>query len=163
MRMRLDLGQQPGVRHHRDDPLARDEAVLTVDRGDEPGVVVIALQALEESKLPLSETLRFGVQNVDRARAFGFVPPADLEVVEVVRGRDLDRAGAFLGIGIFVADDGDQPPDQRQADLLADQMLDSAGRPDGPPPPCRRASSPGRVVATVRRSPVSSPSSSTTG
>ena len=32
------------------------------------------------------------------------VPLADLEVVEVVRRRDLHRAGALLGIGIFVGE-----------------------------------------------------------
>ena len=50
------------------------------------------------------------------------MPPADLEVVEVVRRRDLDRAGALLRIGIFVGDDRDAPADQRQDRVLADQM-----------------------------------------
>ena len=48
---------------------------------------------------------------------------ADLEIVEVVGRRDLDRAGAFLGVGIFVGDDRDAPADQRQDHVLADQML----------------------------------------
>ena len=48
---------------------------------------------------------------------------ADLEIVEVVAGRDLDRAGALFGIGIFVGDDRDQPAGQRQAHLLPDQRL----------------------------------------
>ena len=42
------------------------------------------------------------------------VPLADLEIVEVVRRRDLDRAGALLRVGIFVGDDRDQPADERQ-------------------------------------------------
>ena len=42
------------------------------------------------------------------------VPLPDLEIVEIVRRRDLDRAAARLGIGVFVGDDRDQPADQRQ-------------------------------------------------
>ena len=47
---------------------------------------------------------------------------ADLEIVEVVRGRDLDRAGALLRVGIFVGDDRNSAADERQEDVLADQM-----------------------------------------
>ena len=50
------------------------------------------------------------------------VPPPDLEIVEVMRRRDLHRARALFGIGIFVGDDRNLPPDQRQDDVLADQM-----------------------------------------
>ena len=50
------------------------------------------------------------------------MPPADLEIVEVVRRRDLDRAGALLRIGILVGDDRNAPPDQRQDRVLADQI-----------------------------------------
>ena len=52
------------------------------------------------------------------------MPLADLEIVEVVRRRDLDRARALLGIGVVVADDRDAAADQRQDDVLADQMPD---------------------------------------
>ena len=48
---------------------------------------------------------------------------ADLEVVEVVRRRDLDRARTLLGIGIVIGDDRNFAPDQRQDDRLADQGL----------------------------------------
>ena len=48
---------------------------------------------------------------------------ADLEIVEVVRRRDLDRARALLGVGIFVGDDRNPPADQRQDHVLADEML----------------------------------------
>ncbi len=51
------------------------------------------------------------------------MPLADLEIVEVVRRRDLHRATALLGIGIFVGDDRNFPPDQRQDHVLADQRL----------------------------------------
>ena len=47
---------------------------------------------------------------------------ADLEIVEVMRGRDLDRAGPLLGIGIFVRDDRDPAPDQRQEHVQAVQV-----------------------------------------
>ena len=47
----------------------------------------------------------------------------DLEVVEVVRRRDLHRARALLGIRIFVGDDGDAAADQRQDHVLADERL----------------------------------------
>ena len=47
--------------------------------------------------------------------------PADLEVVEVVGGRDLDRAGALLRIGIFIGDDRDAAADQRQDGVPSDQ------------------------------------------
>ena len=122
VRMRLDLGQQTGERHHFDDPQPGDEAVLAIESGDQPRVVVIALQAFEEGEIVLETHSRLPVQDVDRARAFGLVPLADFEVVEVVRRRDLDRAGPLLGIGIGVADDRDQAADERQADPLADQM-----------------------------------------
>ncbi len=47
---------------------------------------------------------------------------ADLEIVEVMRWRDFHGARAFLGIGIFVGDNGNLAPDQRQDDVLADQV-----------------------------------------
>ncbi len=48
--------------------------------------------------------------------------PPDLEIVEVVRWGDLDRAGALLRIGIFIGDDRDAPSDQRQDRVPADEM-----------------------------------------
>ena len=59
------------------------------------------------------------IEHVDLRQA---VPLADLEIVEVVRRRDLDRAGALFGIGVVVADDRNPAADQRQDDVLADQM-----------------------------------------
>ena len=47
----LDLREESGKRHHLDDSRPRDEPVLSVDRGHQPVVVVIALEALEESKV----------------------------------------------------------------------------------------------------------------
>ncbi len=50
------------------------------------------------------------------------VASADLEVIEVVRRRDLHGAGALLGVGVVVADDRDAAADQRQDRVLADQV-----------------------------------------
>ena len=40
-----------------------------------------------------------------------------------MRGRDLDRAGAGLGVGVFVGDDADAASDQRQDRVAADEVL----------------------------------------
>ena len=60
------------------------------------------------------------VQDIDQRQV---VPPADLEIVEVVAGGDLHRAGALFGVGILVGDDRDQPACQRQAHQFAHQGL----------------------------------------
>ena len=59
-----------------------------------------------------------GVQDVDRRQAR---PLSDAEVVEVVGGRDLDRARALGRIGIVVGDDRHATAGDRQDDLLADE------------------------------------------
>ena len=48
---------------------------------------------------------------------------ADFEVVEVMRRRDLDRAGAGGLVRVVVTDDRDAASDQRQDNMLADQVL----------------------------------------
>jgi hypothetical protein len=50
------------------------------------------------------------------------VPPADLEVVEVVGRRDLDGTRALLRVGVAVGDDRNPPADQRQDDVAADEV-----------------------------------------
>ena len=50
------------------------------------------------------------------------MPAANLEIVEIVGRGDLDRAAAHLGIGIFIGDDRDQPANQRQPNLFADEV-----------------------------------------
>ena len=67
---------------------------------------------------------------------------ADLEIVEVVRRRDLHRAGALLRVGVLVGDDRDAAADQRQDRGLADQMPVGARSADARRPRCRRAWSP---------------------
>jgi hypothetical protein len=48
---------------------------------------------------------------------------ADRVVVEVVRRRDLDAAGAEFEVDVGVGDDRDLAVGQRQLDHLADQVL----------------------------------------
>ena len=121
--VRLNLREQARERHHLDDPDSRDETVLTVDGGDEPRVIVVALEPLEEVDIALERHPPLRIEDIDRPRALGLVPLADLEIVEVVRGRDLDCACALFRIRIFVGDDRDQAPDQRQANMATEQML----------------------------------------
>ena len=47
---------------------------------------------------------------------------AGFEIVGIVRGRDLDDAGAEFGIGEVVEDDGDLAVHQRQRDGFAVQI-----------------------------------------
>ncbi len=49
--------------------------------------------------------------------------PADLEVVGVVPGRDLQRTGAELRLDVLVGDDLQPAPNERQDRALADQAL----------------------------------------
>ena len=82
--------------------------------------MVGGVQPLEEFEVALQRDPRLGVEHVDGAHALGLVPLADLEIVEVMRRRDLDCAGALFRIGIFVCHDRDEAPHQRQARLGAD-------------------------------------------
>ena len=50
------------------------------------------------------------------------MPLADLEIVEVVRWRNLHRARTLFGIGIFIRNDRNPASDQGQDHVLADQM-----------------------------------------
>ena len=77
---------------------------------------------------------------VDLLEAVG---AADLEVVRVVAGGDLQRPGAELGIDVLVGDDRKPAPDQRQDAMLADQRLVALDRRGSRRPRCRRASSRG--------------------
>ncbi len=73
----------------------------------------------EERLVALQQQPRLGIEDVDERQ---LVPAPDLEIVEVVRRRDLHRARALLGIGIAVGDDRDEPSDERQADAPAVQV-----------------------------------------
>ena len=106
---------QPWSLGEGDDQLARLVAVEAVEVGELVGRAC----ALPEGGVVLERDPGAGVHDVDRGEAGAL---ADLPVVEVVGRGDLDRAGALLGVGVGVGDDRDAPPDQRQADGLADEV-----------------------------------------
>ena len=58
----------------------------------------------------------------DHGDLLELVAAADLEVVGVVAGRDLERAGAELGVDVLVGDDRQAPADERQRAEPADQL-----------------------------------------
>ena len=60
---------------------------------------------------------------VEQVDAVETVAAADLEIVEVVRRRDLDGARALFGVGPVVGDDRDAPAHERQERMAADQIL----------------------------------------
>ena len=62
-----------------------------------------------------------GVERQHRDRR-ELVARADLPVVEIVRRRDLHRAGAEFAIDVVVGNDRNLAPGQRQFQLLADQV-----------------------------------------
>src|SRR5579859_70098 len=59
----------------------------------------------------------------DHLYARQVVAHPDLEVGRVVRGRDLDRAGAKAGVHRFIGDDGNFAPDDRQDSHTPDDVL----------------------------------------
>ena len=67
---------------------------------------------------------------------------ADLEVVGIVTGRDLERAGAELGIDVLVGDDRQPALDQRQDRVPADDVRVALVVRVARRRRCRRASSP---------------------
>ena len=101
-RVRLDLLEQSGRLEVGDDALARLEAVEAAIGGRRRVV-----------------QRRVGGEDVDQRQA---VALADLEVVEVVRGRDLHAAAAECGVDVLVGDDRDRAIGQRQADRAADEV-----------------------------------------
>ena len=117
--VRLDLASRPARLEALDDVLARREAVEAVQR-QRRVELGRGRYAVEEGRVVAQVELARRVEDVDQRQA---VALADLEVVEVVRRRDLHRAGALLRIGVVVGDDRDAAADERQDGELADQML----------------------------------------
>ena len=119
VRLRLDFLDQAFFFEPGKDGLACGEAIHPLHRqrrvevgrfrhaGDEVGII-------------LQLKLGFGVEDIDQRQVMPF---ADLEIVEVVRRRDLDRARTLLRIGIVVGDDRNLPAYQRQNHALAYQFL----------------------------------------
>ena len=87
--MRLDLFQKPAGFHQLDDLLARREAVEPVELIPDGLALRRHLETGEEVLIVPELDGGFDGQDVDRRQ---LVALADLEVVEVMRGRDLDRA-----------------------------------------------------------------------
>ena len=117
VRVRLDLLQESEILQPRQDLLARGKAIDAVQflrelvRGfRQSAQIILVADEVERALL------------IEHADLRQIVPLADLEIVEVVRRRHLHRARAFFRIGIFVGDDRNLSPDQRQDHVLADQM-----------------------------------------
>ncbi len=101
--MVLDLFEEPGSFEVGDDLLPRLEPVEpAIGFGHGVG------------------QMRVAIEDVDH---FEVVPAADLEIVEIMRRGDLDRARAFLRVGVFNGDNRDHPADQRQHRVLAEQYV----------------------------------------
>ena len=122
MGMRLD-GREPALqRHQRNDAQTRLESVDAIEFADQAGMfVLVGVEPLEKGGVASQRHTSFRVQHIDRSGAFGLVPLADLEIVEVVRRGDFHRAGALFGIGIFVSDNANEAADEGQPDVAANQ------------------------------------------
>ena len=124
----IPLLGQPRLDHHAR-PVALGHGVamgldavqvaLLLQVGDHPLAGLVAVQALIAVRRVLVD-VRVLVEDVDLGQV---VALADLEVVEVVRRRDLDGTRALFGVGPVVGDDGQAPVDQRQDHVLADHVL----------------------------------------
>ena len=123
MRHRVRVGLDAHAQIKRlqclDDLLAGGEALHAIER-DQVGADARNLLALDHEGRIVERDTALGVENVDQRQV---VALAHLEIVEVVRGGDLHRAGALLGVGVIVADDGNPPPHQRQNDMAPDQVF----------------------------------------
>src|SRR5579872_6442059 len=75
----------------------------------------------EEVVIALERKARFIVEHADKRQ---IVPPPDLEIVEVMRRRDLHGAGAFFRVGVLIRYDRNTAADQRQDDEIADQAFE---------------------------------------
>ena len=87
--VRLDLLDQALLFQPRDDRLARGEAVEPVQFLNRLSQLPTRLDTLDEVRIAVEHELRFRVEDVDLRQR---VALADLEIVEVVRRRDLHRA-----------------------------------------------------------------------
>ena len=94
----------------------------------------------------------------DHRRLGQAVVAADLEVGRVVAGRDLERAGAELGLDALVGDHRHAALDERDDHLLADQRRGSARRPG-----CTATATSARIVAGRTVAIVMCPSPSASG
>jgi hypothetical protein len=116
--VRLGLREQARRLEAPHDVLAHNEAVAGVI-GQRLLELRRARYAVEKGLVAGETELGLGVEHVDERQV---VAPPDLEIVEVVRWRDLDRASALLRIGIFIGDDRDAPSDHREDGVAPDEV-----------------------------------------
>ena len=114
----LDLVQQSQRLQPLDDLFARDEAIEAVQHQrllerSRHRYAIKKCGVVREIEPP------FDVEHVDERQ---IVTAPDLEIVEIVRRRDLHRAGALLRIGILVGDDRNAAADEWQDRGPADEM-----------------------------------------
>ena len=94
------------------------EVALRLEVGDDLLARLIAVEALIFAAVLIDDALV-----VEDADDLEVVAQADLKVVRVVSRRHLDAAGAEVHLGIVVRHDGDLLADERQDDVLADDVL----------------------------------------
>ena len=118
----IPLVGQPRFDHHAravavrggDHPvLDLDQRALRVEQGDHR---LARLEAVEADQVGGDQAVGGlrdaapGIEHVEHLGGLEAGALADLEIVEVMARRDLDRARSEFGIGMFVGDDRDQPP-----------------------------------------------------
>ncbi len=59
----------------------------------------------------------------DNRDTFEVMAFTNFKIVEIVGGGNLDGAGAVLGVGVFVGDDGDFAVGEREFDETTDEVL----------------------------------------
>ena len=118
--VRLGLHQQAETFQLGHDQGARGEPVLPFEPAQEMRVG----NSRDRLRLDLGERHATGL--VQHRRHVEPVPLPDGEIVEVMRRRDLHRAGALLGVGVFVLHDRDLASDERQ-DRAASVELGETG------------------------------------
>src|ERR1700730_17195636 len=100
-----------------DNLLTRNESVLAVELFD----CFIRLRNKSVDHMPFElqirrqEKARFRIEDVDWiviAKLGALLPLPNLEVIEIMRRCDLNRASALLRIGIFIGDDRNAAPHQ---------------------------------------------------
>ena len=89
VQVRLDLLDQALLLQPFDDLLAGDEAIETVQFPNCLFELRTRIDTLGELRISLKQELALGGKHIDHRQR---VAPTHLEVVEVVRGRDLHRA-----------------------------------------------------------------------
>ena len=115
----LDFVDQTSRLQPLDDLLARHKAIEAVQR-QRCFKLRRRLHAVEKRRVVVEVEPALLIEHIDQRQ---IMPPANLEIVEVMRRRDLHGAGALFRIRIGVGNDRNTAADQRQDRGLADQVL----------------------------------------